>query len=265
MKIKQANPPLLSVNNLTIEVAGIPLADKINFSVLEKDVFLIVGPNGAGKSTLIKGISQTIPYSGDVLFQGKSMREMSKKEIAKCIGVLAQHQEVNYAYTVEEIVELGRYSYRKNWFAMSKEDKDYVEEALEMTGLLEKRSQSVLTLSGGEIQRTFLAQLFAQNPKLLILDEPTNHLDLQYQQQIFGLIQQWLKMKNKAVIAVIHDLSLASYLGNRFLLMNQGNEVACGEKEYVLTPKRLNKVYRMDVGQWLQNLFQHWQDIFKEE
>lgn len=251
------NQPLLKVNNLTVKIQGYTLVDNVNFEIKEKDKFLILGPNGAGKSTIIKGISQSIFYKGNVLYYGQDVTKMSKKQIARHIGVLSQYHPLNYAFTVEEIVEIGRYPYRKDK-NISKEEKDYVHEALEMTGMIEKRRQSVLTLSGGEIQRTFLAQLFAQNPNLLILDEPTNYLDIQYQEQMFSLIQEWIKRKNRAVLAVIHDLSLATYFGNSFLLLNQGKSVAYGKKGDVIFSEQINVVYEMNVERWIRNLYENW-------
>lgn len=251
------SPSILEIKELTVKIAGYTLVDHVTFNLKEGERFLIVGPNGAGKSTIIKAISQSIPYSGKILFKGEDLAKMRKNQIARNIGVLSQHHSVNYSFTVEEIVELGRFSYRKEK-SLRKVEKEIIQEALEITGMIEKRKQSVLTLSGGEIQRTFLAQLFAQNPQILILDEPTNYLDIQYQEQIFCVIDEWITSKNKAVLAVVHDLSLASYFGTEFLLMNQGKAVSCGRKEKVMIPERLNQVYEMNVGSWLHTLYQHW-------
>ena len=119
-------------------------------------------------------------------------------------------------------------------------------------------SQSVLTLSGGELQRTFLAQLFAQNPRVLILDEPTNHLDLVYQKQVFELIAHWLKTPGRAVISVVHDLSLAKAYGTRALLLNHGKTVQQGTLEEVFTPAHLNAAYDMDVSKWMRSMLSQW-------
>ena len=109
-----------------------------------------------------------------------------------------------------------------------------VELALEKTGMTAQRRQSVLTLSGGELQRTFLAQVFAQDPKYLLLDEPTNHLDLIYQRQVFALIKEWLAQGDRAVISVVHDLSLAKKYGTRALLLDHGCMAAIGDTNTAL-------------------------------
>ena len=118
----------------------------------------------------------------------------------------------------------------------------------------------MLTLSGGETQRVFLAQVFAQNPKVLILDEPANHLDLKYQQQLFSLLADWLKTPGRAVLSVVHDLSLARRYGTRVLLMDRGKNVAQGSPREVMTPQTLQKVYGMDVAAWMRDLLSPWQE-----
>ena len=133
-----------------------------------------------------------------------------------------------------------------------------MEQALGLTGLTELRHASVLTLSGGELQRTFLAQVFAQNPQILILDEPANHLDLIYQKHIFSLIQDWLHQPGRAVISVVHDLSLAKKYGTHAVLMNHGRCAAQGRIDEVLTPERLHDVYDMDVYQWMRDMLEQW-------
>ena len=123
-----------------------------------------------------------------------------------------------------------------------------------------QRHQSVLTLSGGELQRTFLAQTFCQDPKLLLLDEPTNHLDLVYQKQVFELIQDWLKQKDRAVISVVHDLSLARAYGTRAILLDRGQVVSDGPMDAVFSDEVLNRVYRMDVRDWMTRMFSQWKE-----
>ena len=157
---------------------------------------------------------------------------------------------------------MGRYAYAPTIFSPKPEDEESsVDEALEKTGLASLADRSVLTLSGGELQRVFLAQLFAQNPSVLILDEPSNHLDLLYQQQIFGLIGQWLREEDtpkRAVISVVHDLSVAKVYGTRALLLSQGESRAFGDPSKVLTPELLEEIYGMDVYGWMRGLLAHW-------
>ena len=167
---------------------------------------------------------------------------------------------MGYSFSVQEVVRLGRYAHARNFLTThSDQDEQSVVDALACTGLTELANQSVLTLSGGELQRTFLAQVFAQDPRLLILDEPTNHLDLVFQKRIFFLIDQWLKGSGRAVLAVVHDLSLARAFATRVMLMCNGRLVAIGTPEETLTSDKLDSVYQMDVLGWMREMMACWQ------
>lgn len=252
---------MLNVENMTVRYGENTIVKAISFDVLEGQWLMLVGPNGAGKSTIVNAIAQGVPYSGNVTFGGKDVRRMKPSEFAKNCGILTQTHNVNYSFTVEEIIRLGRYSYSGGLFAKSSSNDDKaVEEAARLTGMLSLMQQSVLTLSGGELQRTFLAQLFAQNPKLLILDEPSNHLDLVYQRQIFELTREWLAHSGRAVISVVHDLSLAKKYGTRALLLHNGRIEAFDTADKVLTRANLNTVYSMDVYAWMQSQITIWKD-----
>lgn len=252
---------MLNVENMTVRYGENTIVQAISFDVLEGQWLMLVGPNGAGKSTIVNAIAQGVPYSGNVTFGGKDVRRMKPSEFAKNCGILTQTHNVNYSFTVEEIIRLGRYSYSGGLFAKSSSNDDKaVEEAARLTGMLSLMQQSVLTLSGGELQRTFLAQLFAQNPKLLILDEPSNHLDLVYQRQIFELTREWLAHSGRAVISVVHDLSLAKKYGTHALLLHNGRIEAFDTADKVLTRANLNTVYSMDVYAWMQSQITIWKD-----
>lgn len=250
---------MLSAENVTVRYGDYVVVDGVSFSLKEGQWLMLAGPNGAGKSTLIQAISQGAPYSGTIRLAGKDIRSYKPTVLAKKLGVLAQHNNVSYSYTVDEVVSLGRYAHSRGFFS-AKDDagEQRVENALKLTGLEPFRRQSVLTLSGGELQRTFLAQVFAQDPEILILDEPANHLDLVYQKHIFSLIQEWLKQPGRAVVSVVHDLSLARRYGTHAVLMHKGKCVSQGTISAVLTPDNLKNVYDMDVYAWMQEMLEQW-------
>ena len=221
---------------------------------------MLAGPNGAGKSTLIETIAQGVPYTGRIRWKGRGYPHAEGAPLAQRIGVLSQKNNVGYAYTVEEVVGLGRYAYKAGLFSgRDDQGKAAVEKALEITGLTGLRHASMLTLSGGEMQRVFLAQVFAQNPQVLILDEPANHLDLKYQQHIFSLIQEWLEQPGRAVLSVVHDLSLARRYGSHAVLMDHGRSISQGRISEVMTPENLQRVYGMNVYAWMQEMLSQWQ------
>ncbi|MCL1847677.1 MAG: ABC transporter ATP-binding protein [Coriobacteriia bacterium] len=250
---------MLEVQGLTVRYGELTIVDDVSFCVEKGERLMIVGPNGAGKSTLVNAIMQGAPYTGKVLFEGEDVRELRPAQLARRLGMLMQNHFVGYAFTVEEVVSLGRYAYARGLFAAhSDDDEQHIAQAVERCGLTELLGQSVLTLSGGELQRTFLAQVFAQDPQLLILDEPTNHLDLVYQKRILELIEEWLTASGKAVLAVVHDLTLAKAFATRVMLMDKGRIVALDTPDVALSDERLQQVYGMDVRQWMQGLLTQW-------
>ena len=250
---------MLEIKNLTVSYGSLTILDNLNVTVSPQQWLMVVGPNGAGKSTLVSSIAQGVPYRGKILIDGQDVAHMKPKTAARLFGVLTQKHAVGYSFSVEEIVRLGRYAFTRGMFSgKSEEDEHKIEDALRLTGMETFRKQSALTLSGGELQRAFLAQLLAQDPKLLILDEPTNHLDLVYQKQIFGLINEWLKEPGRAVISVVHDLNLAKAYGTHAVLLDHGRCVSSGEVGGVLTAKNLDAVYSMDVCGWMRGLLSQW-------
>ena len=251
---------MLEVRDVTVRYGRTAVLDSFSVTVNEGEWLMMAGPNGAGKSTALNAIACSIPCSGDILLDGRDMKTMRSTERARATGVLTQNHYVGYSFSVEEVVRLGRYSHATGLFSgKNSRDDEMIEYALSVTGMEKQRDQSVLTLSGGELQRTFLAQVFAQEPRLLLLDEPTNHLDLIYQKQIFALIREWLKGPGRAVISVVHDLSMAKAYGTSAVLLDRGRTAASGPVEEVFTPGNLDPVYGMDVQEWMRELLSVWE------
>ena len=252
---------MLNAENVTVRYGAHTVVDRLSFSLEEGQWLMLVGPNGAGKSSLISAIAQGVPYEGEIRLNGRNLREFRPAELARKIAVLAQQHTISYGYTVEEIVQLGRYAHQRGLLGHRDEDgPEAVERALKLTGMKMLRKRSLLELSGGEVQRAFLAQVLAQEPEILLLDEPANHLDLVYQQSLFSLIGQWLQTPGRAALSVVHDLSIVRRYGTHAVLMNEGRAVAQGPIEAVFTPENLQKVYRMDVYGWMNDLYALWQE-----
>ncbi|MDI9514112.1 MAG: ABC transporter ATP-binding protein [Clostridiaceae bacterium] len=250
---------MLDIQNMSVHLDHKTIVDGVTFHVDENDFFMLVGPNGAGKSTLIKAIMRIYSYKGRVLLNGRDISTIRPKALASLVGVLAQEHQPRFPHTVYEVVSLGRYAHMRGLFGMlSQKDRDKIDEALTITGMDHMADQSVLTLSGGELQRAYLAQLLAQDPGLLILDEPANHLDIKYQITLFDIIKKWSKARGKAVLAVVHDLNTAFCYGTRALLMHEGRVYSQGKVSQVLTRDNLKAVYSVDVAQWMTDLMKHW-------
>lgn len=250
---------MLKVENLSVAIGGKYLINNISFELGENEILTVIGPNGAGKTTLIRAIMQSVKHGGRAVLNGIDIAKIPTVELAKQIGVLTQKSTQYFSFTVNEVVSLGRYAHQKGMFSdLSETDKQKINEALRLTGTEHLKDRSVLTLSGGELQRIFLASVFAQDPKILILDEPTNHLDLQYQIGIFDTLKEWVKGEGRSVIAVIHDLNAVYSYGDKALLLSKGEMFAYGRVKDVMTRQNLKEVYEVDVAEWMQKLLEHW-------
>ena len=174
---------VIEVENLYYSIDDTNTLRDISLQVKEKKFVGIIGANGCGKSTLLKNIYRFLkPKKGKIKVNSIFIEDYSSKEIAKKISVLAQKQSMNFDFTIEEIVEMGRYAHQNSIFK-NEINNDIVKDSLQAVGMYDMRKRSFLTLSGGEMQRIFIARTLAQNTDILILDEPTNHLDIKYQLQ----------------------------------------------------------------------------------
>lgn len=249
---------MLSVRDLFVQFKGFEALRGVSLDITPGQWVMLAGPNGAGKSSLIKAVAKAVPYRGSVRLQGQDTQRLGARAMAHRLAVLEQAHAVGYSFTVEQLVALGRYAHQSPFSHADPGGRDQVDQAISQCGLQKQRHQNVLTLSGGELQRAFLAQVFAQDAPLLILDEPASHLDLPFQQAVFSLIADWLKTPGRAVLSVVHDLLLARRYGTHALLLNQGQVVASGDMDAVFTPKNLREAYGMDVGAWFEWLNAPW-------
>jgi iron complex transport system ATP-binding protein len=249
---------MLEVKTLSAAYGGVRVLKDASFSLHSGEWLMVTGPNGAGKSTLLEALMQGVPYTGDILFEGQDLKTMKPRQRALKMGLLSQRADAGYAFTVEEVVRLGRYAYHDALSGFDTADEQAVALALRETGTEALRRKPVDQISGGELQRAFLAQLFAQNPKILLLDEPSSHLDLAFQKQILTLIQAWLSQGGRAVISVVHDLAVVRRFGTRVLLLDNGDIKADDVPERALSPALLKTVYGMDVDAWMRDLYGGW-------
>ena len=250
---------MIEVSSLSVTLGRKQIVQDVSFSADSGQWLMLAGPNGAGKTSVVNAISQSIPYTGSVSVDGVSLRGMKSRVLARKIGVLAQNRPLSYAFTAEEIVRLGCYSHRSSFFSSPEADSEALfKSAVRSTGIEDFLARPVTTLSGGEVQRVFLAQLFAQDPQILILDEPANHLDLPFQKQIFELTDAWRKQGKRTVISVVHDLSMAKLYGTHALLLSKGRAAAFGKAEDVLTEENLSTVYGINITQWMKKIYELW-------
>ncbi|HEV8415720.1 MAG TPA: ABC transporter ATP-binding protein [Bryobacteraceae bacterium] len=212
----------------------------------------IAGPNGAGKSTLL-GMMAGLrsPYSGSCTYDGKEIRQWPKREFARKVAFLPQSVRMQFPFTVEEVVLMGRTPYASGWFQTA-EDRSAVEDAMTTTDTLAFRARDFRSLSGGEAQRVILASALTQRPEALLLDEPATHLDLRHQLALYKLLGEL--SKSLLVVAVTHDLNLALRFSHRVMVLEDGRVAADGTAEEVLNPALIARVFGVQAtlhGTWM--------------
>jgi iron complex transport system ATP-binding protein len=240
----------LALNSVNAAPWGQALLQDITLTLEPGAVLALAGPNGAGKSSLLRLISGDLPIdSGQLTFCGRPLSTWPARERAQRLGVLPQLSLLNFPYTVEEVVLLGRTPHSSGQTV----DLDVVQRALELTDTLRLRDRLYTQLSVGEKQRTQLARVIAQiyGPEslagsLLLLDEPTSSLDLAHQQQVLKAIRE-LAQQGCSVVLVIHDLNLAASIADRILVLTQGRQAALGTPDEVFTPALFRQVFGVDV------------------
>ncbi|MBW5448019.1 ATP-binding cassette domain-containing protein [Cohnella sp. CFH 77786] len=235
---------MLQVHDLSKSYGETRILDRIGFAVRQGEFFGILGPNGSGKSTLLKLISRAEnPDSGRVLLDGRPMETFTRKQLSRTVAVLQQESLPPVDFTVKEVVGMGRFPYQ-NWLGEETGEREgIVETILGRLGLAELRDRSLQHLSGGERQRVALGKAMAQQPRLLLLDEPTTYLDIGHQIQMLDRIAAWQREADLTVVAVLHDLNLASIYCNRMLMLHRGEILRLGNAADVLQPDFIQEVY----------------------
>jgi iron complex transport system ATP-binding protein len=241
----------LNVEALTAGYQKRPVLKGLSLEVVPGKISGIIGPNGCGKTTLFRCICGMVrPWSGSIRVGGEDIRQVSGRKLARLAAFIPQLQGMPFPFTVEEYVLMGRYPHRGRLMPFSREDRRIVEETLDMLDLLELKGQQVQRLSGGEMQRVFLAGGLAQKPEILLMDEPTSHLDIGHQVRLLDLIGDLTVSSGLTVLIILHDLNLASAYCEKVALMAEGTILSQGSPEDVITEKNIEQAYRtpVDVG-----------------
>jgi iron complex transport system ATP-binding protein len=238
---------LLSVDHLSVTLDGHAILQDVAFEVTAGQWVGILGPNGAGKTTLLRALGGHIPFDGTIRLSGTPIETMAAQERARTQAFVRQARSLTFDFTVEEFVLLGRAPHRGWLHPYRTSDRERVREVLARVELEGFEGRSVLSLSGGEMQRVFLAQALVQEADLLLLDEPTAHLDVHFQFSFMDQVRTQTEA-GRTVLAVGHDLELAARYADRLLLIADGELRAEGPPASVLTPKRIASVFGMRVA-----------------
>ncbi|MDM5220618.1 ABC transporter ATP-binding protein [Peribacillus sp. NJ11] len=242
---------MVEVKNLFKKYNSKTVVEDVSIEITKGKITSFIGPNGAGKSTVLSMISRLITRdSGEVLIEGKDMAKFNSNELAKKIAILKQANHINIRLTIRELVAFGRFPYSQG--KLTKEDWEYVDEAIEYMELGEMQDKFLDQLSGGQQQRAFIAMVIAQNTEYVLLDEPLNNLDMKHSVQIMKVLRRLADELGKTVIIVIHDINFASCYSDYIVALKDGKVVHNGPTEQVINSNVLKEIYDMDIE--IQNI-----------
>lgn len=239
----------LQTKHLSLAYDGSRIIEQLSTTITPGEITALVGPNGCGKSTLLRGLARLLkPQTGDVLLDGKAIHSLPTKELAKQLGILPQGPTAPEGLTVYELVAQGRYPHQGFFQQWSLEDEQVTQEAIAITNMIAFADRPLDTLSGGQRQRAWIAMTLAQKTPILLLDEPTTYLDIGYQLEVMELIEMLNQERKMTILLVLHDLNQAARYSQRMIVLNEGEVVADGAPEAVLTQRLLAKVFKVQAN-----------------
>ncbi|HMC51591.1 MAG TPA: ABC transporter ATP-binding protein [Acidimicrobiales bacterium] len=240
--------PALLLDQVVAGYGGAPALDGVSLRVAPGEVVGVVGPNGSGKTTLVRVASRALrPREGRVQVAGVDPYAVRASRAARLVAVVPQDLVPVFSFTVLEVAMMGRSPYRSVWGSSTPEDWARVRAAMELTGVQHLADRPIEELSGGERRRVVLAQALAQDSPVLLLDEPTTHLDIRHVLDLVGTVRSLASGKDRAVLAVFHDLNLAAATCDRLVALSAGRVAAAGSPEEVVTPELLRSVYGVEL------------------
>jgi iron-chelate-transporting ATPase len=249
--MREAERAGLSGEELHLGYHGVQVVAGASVRIEAGRVTALVGPNGSGKSTLLRALARLHrPDAGQVLLpDGRTALDLSAKAFARLVTLLSQSRPTPGGVSVRDVVGYGRHPYRGRWRHEDPDGADAIEHAMQVTGVSPMADRSVDELSGGELQRVWLATCIAQDTGVLLLDEPTTFLDLRYQVEILDLVRDLADEHGVAVGVVLHDLNQAAAVADQVVLLDGGRVRASGPPAEVLEADALTDTYgiRIDV------------------
>ncbi len=239
---------MLKTENILYKIGKKQILNDISVEFLPGELNVILGPNGSGKSSFLKIFSGEINnYSGSVLYNGKNIVKEKKEILAKYRAVMSQQPELSFPLMVDEVVMMGRYPHFN--FNPNKKDISICQEVIDRMNLASFKERNYLTLSGGEKQRVQFARVLAQiwekpngGIRYLFLDEPLTSLDINYQQEFLQIAREFTN-NDTVLVAVIHDLNLATQYADNLFFLKEGGLVACGKPKEILNEALIKKVF----------------------
>lgn len=239
---------MLQAKNLNLSRQNNQLLQDINCQFTTQKLVALIGHNGSGKSTLIKTLAgEMMPSGGDVTLGDTLLHDYSSKDLAKKLAYLPQQLPDAAAFTVSELVMLGRYPHQKWLQKPSQEDEDKVRAAMRLTQVNLFADRIVATLSGGERARAWLAMCLAQDTEYLLLDEPLAALDVRYQVEVMALIRRLVDEQGLGVVMIVHDINLAAQYADRIIALKAGRVCHDSDVSSTMQSEALKDIFNVEM------------------
>lgn len=239
--------PAVLAEQLSTSIDDVPILHDLTFRVRSGSLTGLLGPNGSGKTTLLRCIGGLQQHVGTLEVLGQAISLWRPRDLARRLAFVRQSVSLSFDFTVSDLILLGRSPHKKWLQDYSSEDRVRLTSALERVDLTGFQDRSALTLSGGELQRVFLAQALMQEAEILLLDEPIAHLDVHYQFEFMDLIREIVR-QGRTAVAVFHDLEIATRFADELIVLQEGRIAADGRPRDVLTENLIADVFRMDAS-----------------
>jgi iron complex transport system ATP-binding protein len=237
----------LQAKELGLAYGPLEVINDLSLDIDAAEMVAVIGPNGCGKSTLLRGLGRLLhPRTGVVLLDNRDIHRTSTKKVARTLAVLTQTSEGVPDLTVEELVWRGRYPHQSWLQGATRRDGEVVERSIEQCDLHGLRGRRLAELSGGELQRAWLAMALAQEPQVLLLDEPTSFLDYYHQLEVMDLLAD-LNGHGLTIVMAMHDLNQVARYSRRVIALRDGRIFRDGAPPGVLTPEVLRQVFGVDA------------------
>jgi iron complex transport system ATP-binding protein len=235
------------VDNLAFSHGETPILEGLSLRFYPGKHYVLAGPNGAGKSTALDLLARLkTPREGEIKVMGKDSASYTPLEYSRLVSLAPQNFQFNFAFTVREIVSLGRRPYLGRWGKLSPADEEAVSHAIDFLNLGPLSAKLVTALSGGEAQRAVLARTLAQSAPIVLLDEPTASLDVAQALDLMARVKALAAM-GTLIVTVTHDLHLAAVFADELVFLKKGRLIAAGPRDETLTPPLLREVFEAEA------------------
>ena len=269
MTIKKEIPwdgPEILLDNVSFAYEQEAVLREITLAFKPGQFYSILGPNGCGKTTLLDLlIGHLKPDSGEVFLRGKALAKWSRKEIARTIALVSQNYNINFPFTVKEVVMMGRHPWISRFSQPDEKDLEKVDAVMARTGMDRFHDRKITTLSGGERQRCVFTRALCQNTPIFFLDEAFSNMDISHTLRLLNLVKAEVKKQNRTVVSVFHDINLASIWSDHLIFMKQGRVIASGTTAEVMDAAIVEDVFQVKTHVVYNEYSQARQAYFKAE